>query len=113
MSSSNQAPETVPLPLELLPFGPTGENQTTLEDHSKPPTDAAPARNVLASPHNEVEPTTGSSASGSDHGAITGDMKLNLVLRQDRRDLRAALAVFRREERSGAKIRYGDRMALV
>ena len=38
---------------------------------------------------------------------------MDLALRQDRRDLRVALAVFSREERSEAKIRYGDMMALV
>ena len=108
MSSSNQARETVPPPLDLLPFSPTAENPTTLEDHNKPPTDEALVRDVLASPRNEVEPATGVSASESDHGAIAGDMDFDVVLRQDRRDLRAALELFRSEERSEAKTRYGD-----
>ena len=44
------------------------------------------------------ELATSVSAPDSDHGAVTGDMELDLVLRQDRRDLRAAMAVFRRED---------------
>ena len=53
------------------------------------------------------------SVSQHDHGAATADMVLDLVLRQDRRDVRAALAVFKREERSEAKTRYDDMMVLV
>ena len=43
----------------------------------------------------------------------TGDMDLYLVLQQNRCDLRAAMAVFRREDRADAKIRYNDMMDLV
>ena len=100
-------------PLDLLPVSPIEENPTTLGDHNKPPTDAAPARDAVASPRDEVELATRVSASESDHGAIAGDMDLDLALRQDRRDLRAALAVFRREERTEARARYNDMMALV
>ena len=46
-------------------------------------------------------------------GTSTGDMDLDLILRQDRRDLRAAMAVFQRSERHTAKTRYDDMTALV
>ena len=59
------------------------------------------------------EPPLPTGVSTSGPGAIEGDMDLDLVLRQDKRDFRAAIAVFRREERSEAKARYGDMMALV
>ena len=77
------------------------------------PTDAPPARDASVSPPDDDEHATGTSALDADHGVATGDMELDLVLQQDRRDLRAAMAVFRREERSSAKIKYDDMMALV
>jgi hypothetical protein len=40
-------------------------------------------------------------------------MDLDLVLRQDRQDLRAAMALFRREDRAEARTRYNDMMVLV
>ena len=40
-------------------------------------------------------------------------MELDLILRQDRRDLRAAMAVFQRSERDTARVRYDDMTALV
>ena len=40
-------------------------------------------------------------------------MDLDLVLRQDRQDLRAAMALFRREDRAKARTRYNDMMVLV
>ena len=42
-----------------------------------------------------------------------GEMELDLILRQDRRDLRAAMAVFQRSERDTARARYDDMTALV
>ena len=57
----------------------------------------------------------GHTATADSHGHETeaGDMDLDLALRQDRRDLRAAMAVFRREDRAEARTRYNDMMALV
>jgi len=43
----------------------------------------------------------------------TGEMEVDLLIRQDRRDLRAAVAVFERAERDAAKTRYSDMTALV
>ena len=43
----------------------------------------------------------------------TGEMDLDLVLRQGRRDLRAAMAVLKREELAEAKVRDNDMMVFV
>ena len=97
----------------MLPFNLAEDNPIPLEDLQPAPTNAPPARDTSVSPPDDDEHTTDTSVPDADHGVATGDMDLDLVLRQDRRDLRAAMAVFRREERSSANIRYDDMMVLV
>ena len=98
--------------MDSLPLNPA-DNQTPLEGMEPAPTDTLLARDASASPPNDNEHATGTSVPDADHGVATGDMELDLVLRHGRRDLRAAMAVFRREERSSAKIRYDSMMAMV
>ena len=112
-SVSNQAPETVSPPMEFLQFNTAEDNPILLEDLEPAPTNAPPARDTSVSSPDDDEHETGTSVPDANHGVATGDMDLDRVLRQDRQDLQAAMAVFRREERSSAKIRYDDMMVLV
>ena len=89
---------------KVLPFNPV-EDMTTTQTST---TEQATGTSATADPH-------GHSATADSHGHETEacEMDLDLGLRQDRRDLRAAMAVFRREDRAEAITRYNDMMALV
>ena len=79
-SGSNQAPETVSSPMDLLPSNPAEDNPIPVEDLEPAPTNAPSARDASASPPDDNEHATGASAPDTDHGVAAGDMELDLVL---------------------------------
>ena len=109
IGSSDQAPETVPPHLVFLPFDPGASSGSV----PLVPPDIRPAEqeDITSSMNDDTNPT-GTSVSDPS-GEPAGEMELDLILRQDRRDLRAAMAVFQRSERDTARARYDDMTALV
>ena len=78
-------------------------------------TTQTPTHGPAAEPSVTADPAEETTATADSHTRETeaGDMELDLVLRQDRQDLRAAMALFRREDRAEARTRYNDMMVLV
>ena len=105
INSSSKATEAMPPISEFLPFSPV-EDMTRTQTPMHGPT----AEPDITPSTDEVATTTVDS-----HRRETeaGDMDLDLVLRHDRQDLRAAMALFIRGDRAEARTRYNDMMILV
>ena len=90
---------------EFLPCSPVEDMATT----------QTPTHGPAAEPEITKSTDKVTTATADSHRRETeaGDMDLDLVLRQDRQDLRAAMALFRREDRAEARTRYNDMMVLV
>ena len=88
---------------EFLPFNPV-EDVTT--------TQTSKAEQATVTPVPATDDPHGHSATADSRGhpatadeTEEGEMDLDLVLRHDRQDLRAAMALFRREDRAEARTR--------
>ena len=106
-SKDQRALEAVPPTSKLLPLNPSEEMTATLDVPEQP--DGSAPRQAVPEP-TELSRPPPPGVSTLDPGAMDGDIDLDLILRQDKRDLRAAMAVFRRKERTEVRSRYGDMM---
>ena len=93
-------------PSEFIPFVPNELTVPRVEPEaagSSPDLLGPPWPDLLGSPSEIGGPVLPPDAGECDLNSEQGDMDLDLILEQDRRDLRAALAVFARKQRATAR----------